>query len=512
MAERRRVLALLIVALLILFSLFAFVAWMPVRHARALWRDGKVEESIKMSEEWLRVRIWRRQYHQLLAVAHLSAGRRADANRHLRALRAGRTWLPVVSKPEVARRLFARGMYADFLIYDAASREARDSDQAKLYRAAAQLAVGSVHTAEATLQSAGTSPQRDMLRRALEDRRAGKVTYVFDRDGKPLTTFAVDRRYANERVETTLHAGIQAAAVRAMANHRGSLVAIDPRTNEVLAVAGDGIFKQHEPGSVVKVLTVLAALETGVDLARFFPYVCAGSLPIDGRNFGDWREEGHGSLHDLNEALAQSCNVVFADIGLRTGREQLRDFHKSAGFDTRVGLGIAEAELGKTVGEIFNNFETGFYAIGIEHETATTLHLAMLASMLANRGELTTPRILRARRSLVGDVIVGPPKQTTTRIARREHAQRVVEAMQAVVERPAGTARRAAVKGLELAAKTGTAGEEAQGYDALMIAFAPADQPKIAFALVAENAGPAEFASARIAHDFLTGLRAAGHL
>jgi peptidoglycan glycosyltransferase len=81
-----------------------------------------------------------------------------------------------------------------------------------------------------------------------------------------------------------------------------------------------------------------------------------------------------------------------------------------------------------------------------------------------------------------------------------------------VVTREKGTGRRAEVEGVTLALKTGTAGARENGYDALIVAFAPADQPKIAFALIAENAGSAELAAAKAAHDFVAGLRASGHL
>jgi len=192
--------------------------------------------------------------------------------------------------------------------------------------------------------------------------------------------------------------------------------------------------------------------------------------------------------------------------------DRLREFHHRAGFDTQADLGLFQVPLGKTVGEIFNNFETGFYAIGLEHETVTTLHLAMLASMVANRGALTTPRVYRARRTILGDVIAPPPPQKTDALVPREVAERVIAAMEAVVMRPTGTGRHARVDGVTLALKTGTAGSREKGYDAVIFGFAPVDHPKIAFALIGENAGTAEVAGAKVAYDFIEGLRAGGHL
>ncbi len=330
-----------------------------------------------------------------------------------------------------------------------------------------------------------------------------------------METLEAKRIGTSDRLELTLDREIQRAAVSALGTLRASLVAIDPRTNEVLAVASSGpdpLERHYEPGSVIKVLTVFAALANGVDVDARFPYDCDGVLPIDGRRFGDWRPGGHGTLSDLDEALAQSCNVLFADIGLRTGTERLRAFHRRAGFDGETNLGLFRIGLGKTVGEIFNRFETAYYAIGLEHETVTTFHLAMLASMLANRGALTTPRVFTARRSILGEVVQRPPQPASDQIAPRAAAERTVAAMRAVVTRPRGTGRRAAVDGVTLAVKTGTSGSEEDGYDAVLLGFAPAENPKIAFALIAENAGSAEIAGAAIAKAFVEGVRRAGHL
>ena len=79
--------------------------------------------------------------------------------------------------------------------------------------------------------------------------------------------------------------------------------------------------------------------------------------------------------------------------------------------------------------------------------------------------------------------------------------------MQAVVSDANGTGRRASVPGISLAMKTGTAGERRSGLEAVILAFAPVESPKIAFGVIAEDAGPAEFAGAKIAHDFLEGMQ-----
>jgi peptidoglycan glycosyltransferase len=213
-------------------------------------------------------------------------------------------------------------------------------------------------------------------------------------------------------------------------------------------------------------------------------------------------------LKSLDDALAVSCNVYFADLGLRLGRDRLERFMNSAGFNGQINLGIFQVPLGRTeYADVFNNFETAFLAIGLEHEQMNAVHLAMLASMVANRGVLTTPRLIRDRRSILGEVLKERVQQGATRIASVAAANRMIQAMQAVATESRGTGRRAPVEGITIAMKTGTAGERQEGLDALILAFAPVDKPKIAFGVIAEGAGPAEFAGARIAHDFLEAMK-----
>src|SRR5207253_7433806 len=115
----------------------------------------------------------------------------------------------------------------------------------------------------------------------------------------------------NATLDTTLDPAVQRAAKAALGNYRGSLVAIDPRTNELLAIAstrGKGkladlaLESQYEPGSVIKVLTALNAYQSRFDVQSMFPYTCKGDLLIDGRHFGDWLGSGHGVLPSLDDA------------------------------------------------------------------------------------------------------------------------------------------------------------------------------------------------------------------
>lgn len=543
----RRFVAPLFIPLAILIALLVVVAWMPLRQARDAWKSGRDKQAIALARRWSRLRIWPHQYNQLLAAAYLTDGDPSAAAPYLRSI--GAPWISAVDKQDVARRLFARERYADFLAYDAASRDRKESADVPLYRAAAAAATNRLPEAEAAMKAIDASrvdrAKYEWLRTAIDERKNGRVPYVLDRNGAAIAAYRpqsndvvaldpafaplidrdagtltigaqLERIGANDTIETTLDPFVQKAALAALAGYRGSLVAIDPRTNEILAIAssqGKGpianlaIEHQYEPGSVVKVLTGLNALTNGTNVDAMFPYVCKGELMIDGRHFGDWLPGGHGKLNSINDALAVSCNVFFADVGLRVGRDQLQKFMTSAGFNGSADLGIVQAPLGKIVGDVFNHFETAFLAIGLEHETMNALHVSMIAAMVANRGVWSQPRFLRQRRSIVGDVVMTAAPPVQTRLASVAAAQRVSDAMQAVASSPRGTGRRAPVQGIPMAMKTGTAGERKSGLEALIMAYAPVQSPKIAFGVIAEDAGPAEFAGAKIAHTFIEQMK-----
>ena len=539
---RRLVLPLLITLVILIALLFA-VAWIPLARSRNAWLHGNDAAAIAGGEQWSRLHLWPAQYHQLLAAAYLTSGNTAAARAHLGGI--GDIRLSVIPKDEVARRLFARARYDDFLAYDAASRDAKENADVPLYRAAALVATNRMAEAQKAFASIDKAHVNASRYASLQRRLAGAegdAPYVFDRNGGTIATIRANdviatnddfapiinreagaltigaklqQLGANDTIETTLDPFVQKAALKALSGFRGSLVAIDPRTNEILAIAsspGKGpmanlaIEHQYEPGSVVKVLTGLNAENSGADVASLLPYNCKGFLDIDGRHFGDWLAAGHGTLNSIDDALAVSCNIFFADLGLRLGVDRLTRFMTAAGFNGQANLGVFTVPLGKTVGQAFNHFETAFLAIGLEHESMNALHVAMIASMMANRGELTTPKLLVQRRSILGDVVYKARKQGSTRLASPAAAETMVRAMEAVATDAKGTGRRAPVAGISLAMKTGTAGERKSGLEALILAFAPVESPKIAFGVIAEDAGPAEFAGAKIAHDFLEAM------
>ncbi len=530
--------------IVLLLALLYWVVGFPLRKARFSWRHGDSGAAIGTLTEWSRLKLRPADFDHLLAVSYLTSGKIADAQPFL-ARMAGRKadFFPLLSKQEVAERLVSAGRYQEFLLYDSSVRQLRDSSSANLYRAAAMLGEGRFAEAEALLARADEEDEPEKykaLRSSIEERKRGSFALLLDRDGKSLALYSIANRdvvpvnddfsslidrsggtFTLESqlsrfgvagvIDSTLDSFVQNAAVNALGQQRGALVAIDPATNEILAIAssagGGGaeniaLERLYEPGSIIKVLTGLDAIDSGVDLKKTFPMTCNGFLELNGRQFYDWAR--HDKLANIEEALAVSCNVAFAVLGRGVGAEKAKAFMANAGFDGTADLGLFTVPLGKNIGYIYNDFALASYSVGLDHEKVTALHVAMLASAVANRGSFVTPSLFRSRRSILGDKTLIPVMREPRQIASKEAAEQMILAMRQVVLSPRGSGRRAAIEGLTIAMKTGTAGKPDPGYDALVMAFAPVERPKIAFAVIAEGAGPAELAGARIAHDFLT--------
>lgn len=525
-----------------------FLSGLPLRHARSLWREGKDAEAVVTLEKWRSLSLGKGPFDQMLAIVHLGRGRRQQAAAHLNARKQRPpSRSPVVPKLEVAEKFISLGRYQEFVEYDAAFKDRDEPAAVALYRAAANLGINRLSEAEAAIGSVPKGSldpkQYAYVEESIRNRKAGKFPLIFDRAGKVIATFdlrskdlgsspefeglidrqsgplTIERALAqlgtSSALETTLDTDVQRAAVAALNGYRGSLVAIDVETNEILAVAntpGKGTLENlafqgsYEPGSVIKVVTSLNALDSGVELNKVFPLDCRGFLVLSKRQFFDWAK--HGNVPDLDEALATSCNVAYAEMGLKIGPQRLKSFMNRLGFDHEADLGFFKVPLGKTLGGLPHEYATASFAVGLEFERINSLHIAILADMVASKGSLTTPRLLKARRSILGNEVLFPYDPAEKQVVQPATTARVTRAMKTVVTNPRGTGRRAAIPGLSIAMKTGTAGDTANGgYDSVILAFAPADAPKIAIGMIAENSGPAERAGAEITRAFFSGIK-----
>ena len=364
---------------------------------------------------------------------------------------------------------------------------------------------------------------------------------------------------AGKDVRLTIDIELQRVAEEAFAGRRGGVVAIEPATGDVLVFASlptfdpngfaRGISRSeyvamtenpdqplfnrvlrgtYPPGSTVKPLMALAGLEYDVIKPEDHLY-CGGSYSLPGsrHRFRDFKREGHGSM-DMHNAVKQSCDVYFYRLANTLGIDRIHDSMTRMGFGEPTGIDIAGERSGimpspewkkgafpRKEQQVWFPGETVIVGIGQGYWTATLLQLAKATALLAMRGQPYKPRLVRALVDpLTGKVEDRKPEPLPRiELKRPENWEVIVDAMVAVTS--GGTASRAA-RGATytIAGKTGTAQVFSVGQTekynekdvaerlrdhALFIAFAPAEAPKLAVAVLVENGGFGASAAAPIA-------------
>ncbi len=331
------------------------------------------------------------------------------------------------------------------------------------------------------------------------------------------------RKREGEDVRTTLDPKGQQAAFAGLAGRRGSVVAMEPSTGRVRVMASVPDFDpndvpnrfaqlnrdsssplfnratqaRYQPGSTFKVVTATAAIDAG----KYSPdSIVSGKSPktIGGVPLTNFGGEDFGPL-TLTQALTNSVNTVFGEVGEHVGKDTMYRYMKRFGFDTEPPIDYphdqitASGVFGKR-GKILDQndaVDIGRVAIGQERLQVTPLQMAMVAAAIANRGTLMRPRLTERVVAADGRVKrrVRPSKKAE--VMKPETAAKVGQMMSKVVEEGSGTA--AALEGIQVAGKTGTAevlgGQFNQPW---FIAFAPLSDPKMAIAVTLERRPPSE--------------------
>ncbi|MEM9104003.1 MAG: penicillin-binding transpeptidase domain-containing protein, partial [Pseudomonadota bacterium] len=248
-------------------------------------------------------------------------------------------------------------------------------------------------------------------------------------------------------------------------------------------------------------------------------------LPGKTRKYRDWKKQGHG-LVDMNKAIAQSCDVYFYDLGHKLGIDAMHEFLSQFGLGRTTNLdtvgevnGLMPSPEWKrgARGEPWYPGETIITSIGQGYMLATPLQLAVMTAYVANDGEAYQPRFVRAKRK-VGEEnfeLLEPVALPSISIKNETHWGAIKQAMVDVVHGPTGTARKVGSDSeYVIAGKTGTAQvfgiAQDEEYDedilpkhlldhALFVAYAPAEDPKIAIAVIVENGGSGSSAAAPVA-------------
>jgi peptidoglycan glycosyltransferase len=306
-------------------------------------------------------------------------------------------------------------------------------------------------------------------------------------------TLATSKPTPGKPVHTTIDPALQQSAVAALGSTYGGLVALDADDGSVRAVAGNAFSGPQPPGSTFKLITTTAALGTGaVKVSDVFPIET--STTVDGREIANAHDEACGGT--FTEAFAESCNSVFAPLGPKVGSQKLVSTAEAYGFNAPPSLyeeraiqaaGVPNSTLPTTIS---SDLDLAVTAIGQGEVLATPLEMASVAQAIGNGG-VRDPTSLVTDRSLQAGA-------KPVRVASSDIASTLRTLMIGVVTSGTGTA--AALPGIEVAGKTGTAelgpvtgraatgSEEAQRLDAWFTAFAPATDPKLAVAAMVVNA------------------------
>ncbi len=330
-------------------------------------------------------------------------------------------------------------------------------------------------------------------------------------------------------IETTIDSRAQRAAYEALEGSRGAVVVLDARTGAILAMASTPTYDpnhieedwqglkgaeespllnrtvqgMYPPGSTIKPLVAEAALGEGItDEKEIFD--CQGALELqDGSSIREYHGEVHGRVN-LEQAMAESCNVTFGSLGLRLGGKKLHKAFEAFGFNQELGGEIVMAKSHLPDFEKLGQGDLAQSAIGQASLLVTPLHMALMASGFANSGDIMKPYLVQKVISPKG-IVLESARPAKWRSAMDPSLAAVIDAyMEQVVKSGTGTA--ASVKGVRVTGKTGTA-ENSSGQDhAWFIGSAQLPKRKIAFAIIVENGGSGGRTAAPIARQIIQSM------
>lgn len=331
---------------------------------------------------------------------------------------------------------------------------------------------------------------------------------------------------AGNNLVLTIDAELQKVAYRALGNRRGAVVAIAPKTGEILAMVSKPSFDPslidadwetlskdadspllnravqglYPPGSTVKVIVAETALAEKIARTGN-TFNCNGSLQI-GPDYvlHEAGFKAHGKV-DLTEALAVSCNVTFGQLALDLGRSKLAKAYERYGFDKAGNSELQEADSRMPEFSRLSDGDLAQAGIGQGSMLVTPLRMALVAAAFANNGVVMRPYLVESVTAPDGSVLKQAKPQEWLKPTTPQLAQTVKQMMVAVVTDGTGAAAR--ISGIHVAGKTGSAENPHGAAHAWFIGFAPAANPEIAVAVIVENAGSGGGVAAPIARQVI---------
>lgn len=362
---------------------------------------------------------------------------------------------------------------------------------------------------------------------------------------------------AGHNVYLTIPYDLQAKAETLLGSSTGAIVAMDPRNGELLALVSSPAFdpnvfirgmsreqwqalssnpsnplenrvlqSEYPPASVYKIVVSLAGIEEGL-ITNSTSTFCPGFYQFGNRAYRCWKKQGHGSVGHI-EALAQSCDVFYYQVGQQLGVDRLAWYARACGLGGLTGIEIDHESSGliptaewkfRRFGEVWHRGETLSIAIGQGFNLVTPLQLVVLTAAVANGGIRYAPQMVRSIQTAEGETVYTSTPRVTGRLpVSAATLAKVQNGLSAVVDGRSGTARIAQVEGLAISGKTGTAqvfsrraGDKGTGKNtpvhlrdhAWFVAYAPAEAPRIAVAVIVEHGEHGSSAAAPLARELI---------
>jgi penicillin-binding protein 2 len=361
--------------------------------------------------------------------------------------------------------------------------------------------------------------------------RHGKFKVTFDREGHKTSERIVEPPVPGYNVVTTLDLHLQEMAEKALAARakRGAIVILDPNNGDILALASWPTFDPNEfipsisaadfkklqsdpnipllprayrsaypPGSTFKVAVGLAAFESGT-ISPQDQYECVPALDVGNVTFHNWKHSDRGSLNFV-QALTESCDTWFYQVGIETGAEPILEWATKLGFGAKCGIplrGEAEGRLPNDVymkathGRKILNGDIANMSIGQGDLLVTPLQMAQAIAIVANGGTCYQTRLVEQVQTVGNEIVAAYSVRAKKTIDASSVAmEQLHKAMVDAVNAPAGTAHQASLDKVSVAGKTGTAQwgpKEKERTAAWFAGFVPADHPQYAFAALYEG-------------------------
>lgn len=336
----------------------------------------------------------------------------------------------------------------------------------------------------------------------------------------------LNRTHHGAQLDLTINMKIQRAAAAALGNRKGAVVALDPKTGAILAMVSyprydansleqewstlnadanrpflnRAIQGLYPPGSVFKMVVAGAALQTG-SVTVDSSFADTGSVNEGGYVVHNFDNKSYGQ-HTFTTAFSKSINTTFAKVGVQMGAQTLAQYAGDFGFNQSVPFALGGNKSVFPTASSMDKAHVAQASFGQGQVLATPMQIALVASAIANGGTIMKPYIVQKILSYSQNQLSETtPAKWLTPISSQT-AEQLKQLMVQVVSSGTGTA--AAIKGVQVAGKTGTAEVATGNSHAWFAGFAPADNPQIVVAVIVENGGTGGSVAAPIARQVIS--------